>query len=109
MSQHMPQRGSGAMASGALMHELEAILHEYLSFNWDRMEEMSNANAACQRKEGLACPWRPSRDIQHSVSTCNASLQQRSKASHVFELRSPKIPSWCQTAELPFFLPLVKT
>ena len=51
------------------MHELEAILHEYLSFNWDRMEEMSTTNAPLQRKEGLACPWRPSRDIQHSVST----------------------------------------
>lgn len=56
------------------MHELEAILHEYLSFNWDRMEEMSTANAPCQRKEGLACPWRPSRDFQHSVSTCILSV-----------------------------------
>jgi len=54
---------------GALMHELEAILHEYLSFNWDRMEEVNTANAPLQRKEGLACPWRPSKDIQHSVST----------------------------------------
>lgn len=52
---------------GALMHELEAILHEYLSFNWDRMEEMNTANAPLQRKEGLACPWRPSKDIQHSA------------------------------------------
>ena len=54
--------------AGALMHELEAILHEYLSFNWDRMEEMNTANAPLQRKEGLACPWRPSRDIDHTVS-----------------------------------------
>lgn len=61
------------MAPGALMHELEAILHEYLSFNWDRMEEMSAANAPLQRKEGLACPWRPSRDIQHKV-TCTQSF-----------------------------------
>jgi len=50
------------------MHELEAILHEYLSFNWDRMEEVNTANAPLQRKEGLACPWRPSKDIHHSVS-----------------------------------------
>ena len=50
------------------MHELEAILHEYLSFNWDRMEEMNSANAPLQRKEGLACPWRPSKDMDHSVS-----------------------------------------
>ena len=65
--------------AGALMHELEAILHEYLSFNWDRMEEVNTANAPLQRKEGLACPWRPSKDIEHSVSpwphllgrTCN--------------------------------------
>ena len=61
---------SSTLVPGALMHELEAILHEYLSFNWDRMEEMSAANAPLQRKEGLACPWRPSRDIQHRVSTC---------------------------------------
>ena len=54
--------------TGALMHELEAILHEYLSFNWDRMEEMNTANAPLQRKEGLACPWRPSKDFEHSVS-----------------------------------------
>lgn len=52
---------------GALMHELEAILHEYLSFNWDRMEEVNTANAPLQRKEGLACPWRPSKDIEHSA------------------------------------------
>ncbi len=58
-----------ACVLGALMHELEAILHEYLSFNWDRMEEVNTANAPLQRKEGLACPWRPSKDIQHSVST----------------------------------------
>lgn len=64
----------GHMASGALMHELEAILHEYLSFNWDRMEELSAANAPLQRKEGLACPWRPSRDFQHKVSTCAQSF-----------------------------------
>ena len=51
------------------MHELEAILHEYLSFNWDRMEEVNTANAPLQRKEGLACPWRPSKDIEHSVSS----------------------------------------
>ena len=55
------------LVPGALMHELEVILHEYLSFNWDRMEEMNTANAPLQRKEGLACPWRPSRDIDHSV------------------------------------------
>jgi len=58
-----------ACVLGALMHELEAILHEYLSFNWDRMEEVNTANAPLQRKEGLACPWRPSKDIHHSVST----------------------------------------
>ena len=58
---------------GTLMHELEAILHEYLSFNWDRMEEVNTANAPLQRKEGLACPWRPSKDIQHSVSTATYS------------------------------------
>ena len=28
----------------ALMHELECILHEYLSFNWDRAEDIYDAN-----------------------------------------------------------------
>ena len=51
---------------GALMHELEAILHEYLSFNWDRMEEMNKANAHLQREGGLMCPWRPSRSSDGS-------------------------------------------
>lgn len=51
---------------GALMHELEAILHEYLSFNWDRMEEVNKANAHLQREAGLMCPWRPSRSSDGS-------------------------------------------
>lgn len=70
LGHHVTADAPDFVTAGALMHELEAILHEYLSFNWDRMEEMSAANAPCQRKDGLACPWGPSRDIQHSVSNC---------------------------------------
>ena len=51
---------------GALMHELEAILHEYLSFNWDRIQEVNKANAHLQREAGLMCPWRPSGDHEGS-------------------------------------------
>ena len=26
------------------MHEMECVLHEYLSFNWDRTDEIYSAN-----------------------------------------------------------------
>ena len=42
----------------ALMHELECILHEYLSFNWDRVEEIYEANKHLLREEGLVCAWK---------------------------------------------------
>lgn len=42
----------------ALMHELECILHEYLSFNWDRVVEIYNANKHLLREEGLVCAWK---------------------------------------------------
>ena len=40
------------------MHELEVILHEYLSFNWDRVEQVLEANEHLLRQDGLACPWK---------------------------------------------------
>lgn len=42
----------------ALMHELECILHEYLSFHWDRLDEIYDANRHLLRKEGPVCVWR---------------------------------------------------
>ena len=42
----------------ALMHELECILHEYLSFNWDRVDEIYEANKHLLREEGLVCAWK---------------------------------------------------
>ena len=41
-----------------LMHELECILHEYLSFNWDQVEEIYDANKHLLRDEGLVCAWK---------------------------------------------------
>ena len=42
----------------ALMHELECILHEYLSFNWDRVDDIYDVNSHLLREEGLVCTWR---------------------------------------------------
>lgn len=44
------------VASG-LMNELEAILHEYLSFNWDRVEEVLESNRTLLHGDGLSIPW----------------------------------------------------
>ena len=41
---------------GSLMHEIECILHEYLSFNWDRVEEIFDANSVYLSEDGLKCP-----------------------------------------------------
>ena len=43
---------------GALMHEIECILHEYLSFNWDRVEDIYDANSVYLSEDGLRCFWR---------------------------------------------------
>lgn len=34
----------------SLMHELEGLLHEYLSYNWDRVDSVLDAN-----REALRC------------------------------------------------------
>lgn len=41
----------------SLMHELECLLHEYLSYNWDRVEEVLDANRHLLRDDGLVCAW----------------------------------------------------
>ena len=41
---------------GALMHELEVILHEYLSFNWDRLDDILAANKHLLEPDGPALP-----------------------------------------------------
>lgn len=39
----------------SLMHELEGLLHEYLSYNWDRVDSVLEANREALRCEaGLA-------------------------------------------------------
>ncbi len=59
------QESVRAVASG-LMNELEAILHEYLSFNWDRVEEVLESNRMVLNGNGLSIPW-PSHP---SLSVC---------------------------------------
>ncbi|KAK9816034.1 hypothetical protein WJX74_000855 [Apatococcus lobatus] len=59
--QHLQQHAADlesvrAVASG-LMNELEAILHEYLSFNWDRVEEVLDSNRTVLKGVGLSVPW----------------------------------------------------
>lgn len=49
---------------GSLMHEIECILHEYLSFNWDRLEEIYDANAMYLSDGGLKCLWNSSPNLQ---------------------------------------------
>lgn len=52
----------------ALMHELECILHEYLSFNWDRVDEIYEANKHLLREEGLVCAWKSLASLAVRVS-----------------------------------------
>lgn len=33
----------------SLMHELEGLLHEYLSYNWDRVDSVLDANGEALR------------------------------------------------------------
>lgn len=42
----------------ALMHELECILHEYLSFNWDRAEDIYEANKKMLHSGDLPSLWK---------------------------------------------------
>lgn len=42
----------------ALMHELECILHEYLSFNWDRAEDIYDANKKMLHSGDLPSLWK---------------------------------------------------
>ena len=45
------------------MHEIECILHEYLSFNWDRVEDIYDANSVYLSEDGLRCLWRSSHHL----------------------------------------------
>lgn len=59
---------------GFLMHEIECILHEYLSFNWDRLDDIYDANALYLSADGLKCLWNShsSMQVRHPVPTCSA-------------------------------------
>ena len=58
---------------GALMHEIECILHEYLSFNWDRVEDIYDANSVYLSEDGLRCLWRSNHHLSVGASLflCN--------------------------------------
>ncbi|KAK9832479.1 hypothetical protein WJX81_000145 [Elliptochloris bilobata] len=49
---------------GALMHEIECILNEYLSFNWDRLDAVLAASMHLLRPDGLACPWKSAPSLE---------------------------------------------
>ena len=53
------------------MHELEVILHEYLSFNWDRLDDILAANKHLLEPEGPALPSPRPRDVTESTHTIN--------------------------------------
>ncbi|CAL8471980.1 g11522 [Coccomyxa elongata] len=57
---------------GSLMHEIECILHEYLSFNWDRLEEIYDANAMYLSDGGLKCLWNSSPNLQSTHGSSNS-------------------------------------
>ena len=53
-----------AQVVGALMHEIECILNEYLSCNWDRLDGVLAANRHLLREDGLACPWKSAPSLE---------------------------------------------
>lgn len=74
------QESVRAVASG-LMNELEAILHEYLSFNWDRVEEVLDSNRTVLNGVGLSVPWpsHPSLSVRSALLLCPLVLTERSQ------------------------------
>ena len=92
------------------MHEIECILHEYLSFNWDRVEDIYDANSVYLSENGLKCSWHSSHHLSvgtHSIlltcpnclramdpaqrqhNTLLLSLHSNSLSSDVEDLHSP--------------------
>lgn len=71
------QESVRAVASG-LMNELEAILHEYLSFNWDRVEEVLDSNRTVLNGVGLSVPWpsHPSLSVRSALLLCPLTLAE---------------------------------
>ena len=59
------------------MHEIECILNEYLSFNWDRLDDVLAANMHLLRADGLACPWKsaPSLEVRNRTRGAAATMQ----------------------------------
>ena len=62
------------------MHEIECILHEYLSFNWDRVEDIYDANAIYLSEDGLKCPWHS----KHHLSVCPQTHHHRNLLWHQY-------------------------
>ena len=62
---------------GALMHELEVILHEYLSFNWDRLDDILAANKHLLEPEGPALPSARPRDTTETAQSLEGQVCTR--------------------------------
>ena len=54
----------------ALMHELECILHEYLSFNWDKAEDIYEANKKLVDSRDLPRLWQSTPSLHVRDSDC---------------------------------------
>ncbi|KAK9816033.1 hypothetical protein WJX74_000855 [Apatococcus lobatus] len=98
--QHLQQHAADlesvrAVASG-LMNELEAILHEYLSFNWDRVEEVLDSNRTVLKGVGLSVPW-PSHASLSSLANASGELnwsgELSQELSQAAQQQQPQISS----------------
>ena len=88
----------------SLMHEIECILHEYLSFNWDRVEDIYDANAVYLAPDGLACSWKSHSTMQvptfsnpalSAAQYCNAC----SRCTHIREKLDASAGFSCKARE----------
>lgn len=68
---------NGVQVVGFLMHEIECILHEYLSFNWDRVDDIYDANAMYLSADGLKCLWSSHSNLQvrNDFLTCPSASE----------------------------------
>ncbi|KAK9905596.1 hypothetical protein WJX75_002717 [Coccomyxa subellipsoidea] len=75
---------------GFLMHEIECILHEYLSFNWDRVDDIYDANAMYLSADGLKCLWSSHSNLQslHGSSNSLGASPTASNSSAFFGSRT---------------------
>ena len=56
-----------------MMDELEAALCDYLSYNWDRVDDVMAANQEYLKPEGLSCAWPPAHQTNGGSPTQGGS------------------------------------